>query len=53
MFIVISGNPVDGFVFIGPFQNEDQAAEYGDRIDDGDWWIGKIDQPWGFVSSNT
>lgn len=43
--IIVMGNPVDGFEFIGPFPNAATAAEYGNTdpyTDEGDWWIAPL-----------
>ena len=40
-YILISGNPVDGYTFIGPFEYE-AAIRYAEIHLDGDWWIGKL-----------
>ncbi|WP_028492722.1 hypothetical protein [Thioalkalivibrio sp. ALE19] len=43
-FIVITGNPVDGLVHIGPFGNGEEANDYADNLDD-EWWVAKIEEP--------
>jgi len=45
MHILIYGNPVDGFGYIGPFATADEAidaAETDERIE-GDWWIAPLE----------
>ena len=48
-YIFVTGNPVDGFSFAGPFIDKDQDAAhenavlYGEENGDGDWWIAPID----------
>jgi hypothetical protein len=41
MFIVVSGNPVDGFGFVGPFEDSDDidVEEYGEC------WIAELHAP--------
>lgn len=47
MFIVIAGNPVDGFRCWGPFDNSDEAIHWTEnqRWDDGifDWVVMPIE----------
>lgn len=45
MWILISGNPVDGFSYYGPFLSSESAINFGDRIFDGDWWIVAVEKP--------
>ena len=47
-YILISGNPVDGFEYIGPFDGPEAAHEYveNDRdMRDGDWWVHLLQEP--------
>lgn len=44
-YILIAGNPVDGFTFTGPFATPDEAHNAGEAIHGGDWWIGKLTPP--------
>lgn len=44
-FIVIYGNPVDGFVHVGPFNSRDDAAQYATEDAPADWWIVMLDAP--------
>ena len=45
-FIVIYGNPVDGFAHVGPFANRDDAVAYAeDEPYNGNWWIAMLDAP--------
>jgi len=47
-YILITGDPIDGLEFIGPFENADDAAKYaeGDKFIDRDtWWITTLVQP--------
>lgn len=43
--VLISGNPVDGFRFIGPFRNGEVANLYADDNLDADWWNASLDAP--------
>lgn len=47
MFIIVTGNPVDGFEFFGPFDDEVAAAEWADKNDDGMpyWWVSYLSNP--------
>lgn len=42
MWITIIGNPVDGLSFYGPFENSEEAIDFGDRNADTDWWITEL-----------
>ncbi len=51
LHIIITGNPVDGFEFIGPFKTADDAVAYanGDQLNqfaapriEGEWWIAPL-----------
>lgn len=44
MWIFITGNPVDGFQYTGPFDSSDAVIEAGEYAD-GDWWIVKLESP--------
>jgi len=44
--LVITGNPVQGFFYYGPFDSLDAATEWAAREQDGeDWWAGPLDSP--------
>ena len=46
--IVITGNPVDGLEFYGPFEEGEEANEWADEHltpDDKDWWITSLIPP--------
>lgn len=47
MFILIYGNPGDGFNYRGPFNSMEEAVEYAELHDDYDetWWISSIESP--------
>ncbi len=43
MCIVIYGNPVDGFQYVGPFKTPDDAQWWADRVAVGaDWWLAEL-----------
>lgn len=44
--ILIHGNPVDGFQFIGPFPDGEEISEYHTEPLD-EWWIGSLEAPLG------
>lgn len=45
-YIVITGNPCDGFFFYGPFDTAEQANDWADREQHGmDWWVGPLATP--------
>ena len=38
--VVVTGNPADGFEYIGPFKQEHHAAEWADTwLATLDWWV--------------
>ena len=43
---IVTGNPIDGLMFIGLFADEGDAISYAEnhRID-GDWWIANLMSP--------
>lgn len=43
--IIVTGNPVDGHEYVGPFQSAAEAMEYADRFVGSAWWIATIDPP--------
>ena len=47
MYIIISGNPVDRFIYIGPFDSSDDAIRFVEQSGefDGDWWVTQLDEP--------
>lgn len=49
LHIVITGNPLDGLEFYGPFKTADDAVAFGERLDprlgDGSWWIAPLQAP--------
>lgn len=42
--VVVTGNPIEGFTFYGPFYNEDGQA-YVDRQRDSDVWVAPQTDP--------
>lgn len=45
MIIVIIGNPIDGFEYYGPFDTHQQAADWGEDLVSGDWWVTIVESP--------
>jgi hypothetical protein len=43
--ILIIGNPVYGFGFIGPFKDNAEAAAYGDQHVDDEFWVVELMSP--------
>ena len=37
-WIVVEGNPSDGFAFFGPFDSTEEATEFAEQLG-GSWWI--------------
>lgn len=40
-YIIIHGNPVDGFEFYGPFLSTEYATAFGERLG-GEWWLKEL-----------
>ena len=41
-FLIILGNPVDGYNYVGPFASSDEANDWGERNEakyETEWWI--------------
>lgn len=49
MFIVVTGTPIDGFRFFGPFSDGNEATEYAATNCESDhcesWWVVKLEKP--------
>ncbi len=43
-YIIILGNPVDGFTYIGPFEDMEALNEHADTIM-GEWWAAGLEAP--------
>lgn len=43
--IVITGNPVDGFAYHGPFESEEEAQEWAENECQDDWWVAPLASP--------
>jgi hypothetical protein len=44
-YIIVTGNPVNGFGYIGPFVDRDDAVRYSDCLMDLDWWVAEVNPP--------
>ena len=45
-FIVIVGDPVDGFRYYGPFDDHDSAVKWAEAELDGErWWVADMEPP--------
>lgn len=45
-YIVVCGDPVNGFSFIGPFEYHGDATRYAEQeLHSEYWWIAQIEQP--------
>jgi hypothetical protein len=45
-YILIEGNPLDGYNFYGPFKDEAAAIAYAGRDpEDTDWWVADLLEP--------
>lgn len=43
--VIAHGNPIDGIAIVGPFKTPIEAAEYGDKFLDADWWVTPLIAP--------
>lgn len=44
--IIVSGQPVDGFRFFGPFDSSDNAVAYATIfLTHNDWWLANLETP--------
>jgi hypothetical protein len=43
-YILVFGNPIDGFTFRGPFESSEDAIAYGDPIME-EWWTAELTPP--------
>ena len=44
--ILVTGNPVDGFQYVGPFEDQTAVMLYVDQQRDGiDWWMVELQPP--------
>jgi hypothetical protein len=47
-YIIVIGNPVDGFNYVGPFLDRDEAVHYAEEENQCvgvDWWIAEMYYP--------
>lgn len=46
-FVLVEGNPVDGFTYTGPFNSSEEAVEYADDgvCTTADWWVAEMEFP--------
>ena len=45
-YIIVYGNPIDGFNFRGPFDTHADAVTYGEHVEDDEiWWITELNPP--------
>jgi len=43
-WILVFGNPIEGFTFVGPFEDDDpeEACAFAESCETGDWWLGTL-----------
>ena len=41
-FVMVRGNPVDGFLFVGPYESREEAIKDGDIVDT-EWWVAELE----------
>lgn len=39
MYIICTGNPCEGFNYIGPFEDHDDAVRQAENVGYESWWI--------------
>ena len=44
-FIIISGDPVNGFNFYGPFEFKEDAIKWAEILSKRDWWLSDLMEP--------
>ncbi len=49
MNIIVTGNPLDGFRFIGPFATPNEAVEWATDHCTQEWWVTNVESSKGFV----
>jgi len=42
MHIIVTGNPIEGLRFYGPFKTIDDASDVAKDFCDGDWWLAPL-----------
>ena len=52
MIIVITGNPVDGFEYYGPFDSPSQAGDWAEDLLQQDWWATIVESPASIIHNN-
>jgi hypothetical protein len=51
-YVVVAGNPEDGFSYIGPFADPREAAAWAEGVcDEDDWWVSDLLHPLTIYSS--
>lgn len=43
--IIVTGDPVTGLSFVGPFSKRDDAESYAEHIEDTNAWVASLDAP--------
>lgn len=44
-WLLIAGNPIDGFQYVGPFATPGEAHDEGERNRFAEYWIAPLDAP--------
>ena len=45
IFIVVVGNPAQGFTTYGPFSSAEEATNWAEQITDDTWWVDTLIPP--------
>ncbi len=51
--MIMSGTPTEGFIFIGPFDPEEDPNEYAKTKLDVDWWLIELTPPFEDLTDGT
>ncbi len=44
-YMVATGDPGDGFTYVGPFRDGNEARTWAERVWNRDWWILELHEP--------
>ena len=43
-YTIATGNPFEGIRLLGIFDHVEEASDYADALDAGEWWVVAIDE---------
>lgn len=44
-YVILAGNPINGFEVFGPFNSEHDASNFADSLEDREWWLTPLTSP--------